>query len=169
MPTGHRLHNDSSILTRIRTGFSPVFWVANTLELFERLAFYGSKAILSFYLAHQIGLDLATVGWLVGMFAGLTWSLPIVAGVFVDRFGFRRTLAACFFLFTIGYFLIGFGGMPAGQAFANSIGKTHVHGARAHPDRVRRIADQAVHRRNRGAHGAPRCTGRSGSRSTTRW
>lgn len=98
--------------------------MANSIELFERLAFYASKAILSFYLAHQIGLDLPSVGWLIGMFAGLTWSLPIVAGVFVDRFGFRRTLAASFFLYTIGYFLIGYAGMPAGQAAANSIGKT---------------------------------------------
>src|SRR5262249_21389699 len=47
--------------------------------------------------------------------------LPILAGVFVDRYGFRRTLACCFCLFTIGYFLIGFGGMPAGPAFAASI------------------------------------------------
>jgi proton-dependent oligopeptide transporter, POT family len=118
------LSTEASTLTRIRTGFSPVFWVANTLELFERLAFYASKAILSFYLAHQIGLELSTVGWLIGMFAGLTWSLPILAGVFVDRYGFRKTLLACFFLFAIGYFLIGFAGMPAGQAFAASIGKS---------------------------------------------
>jgi POT family proton-dependent oligopeptide transporter len=118
------LSTEASTLSRIRTGFSSIFWVANTLELFERLSFYASKAILSFYLAHQIGLDLAAVGWLVGMFAGLTWSLPIVAGVFVDRYGFRRTLACCFLLFTAGYFLIGFGGMPAGLAFAASIGKS---------------------------------------------
>lgn len=112
-----------STLQRIRTGFSPVFWIANTLELFERLAFYGSKAILSFYLANKIGLDLPSVGWLIGMFAGLTWSLPIVAGVFVDRYGFKKTLAACFACFTVGYFLIGLGGMPAGQAITDSIGK----------------------------------------------
>ncbi len=112
-----------STLQRIRTGFSPVFWIANTLELFERLAFYGSKAILSFYLANKIGLDLPSVGWLVGMFAGLTWSLPIVAGVFVDRYGFKKTLAACFAFFSLGYFLIGLGGMPAGQAITDSIGK----------------------------------------------
>ncbi len=113
-----------STFQRIRTGFSPVFWIANTLELFERLAFYGSKAILSFYLANKIGLDLPSVGWLIGMFAGLTWSLPIVAGVFVDRYGFKRTLAACFACFMAGYFLIGLGGMAAGQTITGSIGKT---------------------------------------------
>lgn len=110
-------------LQRIRTGFSPTFWIANTVELFERLAFYGSKAVLSFYLANKIGLDLASAGWLIGMFAGLTWSLPVIAGVFVDRYGFKRTLAVCFACFSIGYFLIGLGGMSAGQAITGSIGK----------------------------------------------
>lgn len=118
------MSQSESTLQRIRTGFSPVFWIANSLELFERLAFYGSKAILSFYLANKIGLDLPSVGWLIGMFAGLTWSLPIVAGVFVDRFGFKRTLAACFAFFSLGYFLIGLGGMPAGETIMASIGKT---------------------------------------------
>lgn len=106
--------DSQSTLSKIRTGFSPVFWVANTVELFERLAFYASKAILSFYLANTLGIELSTAGWLIGMFAGLTWSLPILAGVFVDRYGYRKTLAACFFLFTIGYALIGLAGMPAG-------------------------------------------------------
>jgi proton-dependent oligopeptide transporter, POT family len=118
------LSTQESTLSRIRTGFSPTFWIANTLELFERFAFYGSKAVLSFYLANKIGLDLPSVGWLIGMFAGLTWSLPIIAGVFVDRYGFRKTLAACFFFFTFGYFMIGLGGMPAGQEIVNSVGKT---------------------------------------------
>jgi proton-dependent oligopeptide transporter, POT family len=111
-------------LTNIRTGFSPVFWIANTLELFERLAFYGSKAVLSIYLANKVGLELASVGWLVGIFSGLLYSLPIIAGVFVDRYGFKRTLAVCFALFTIGYFLIGVAGMEAGQGITNAIGKT---------------------------------------------
>ena len=33
----------------IRTGFHPTFWVANVLELFERFAFYGSKAVLTVF------------------------------------------------------------------------------------------------------------------------
>ncbi|HET8547413.1 MAG TPA: MFS transporter [Bryobacteraceae bacterium] len=111
-------------LASLRTGFSPVFWVANTLELFERLAFYGSKAVLSVYLADKVGLELATVGWLVGIFSGLLYSLPIIAGVFVDRYGFRRTLATCFALFTIGYFLIGVAGMELGQSLMRALGKT---------------------------------------------
>jgi dipeptide/tripeptide permease len=109
----------------LRRGFEPVFWVANTLELFERLAFYGSKAVLSFYLANKVGLGVQAAATLAGLFSGLLYSLPIFAGVLVDRFGFRRTLAACFGIFTIGYFLIGLAGMEAGRPFVESLGKTN--------------------------------------------
>lgn len=112
-----------SFWTSIREGFTPSFWVANTLELFERFAFYSSKAVLAYYLANAVQLELSTTGWLLSMFTGLTWSLPVISGVFVDRFGFRKTLTACFFLFAVGYFLIGFGGMAEGQAVVGVLGK----------------------------------------------
>lgn len=108
----------------VRSGFSKSFWIANALELFERFAFYGSKAVLTFYLATKVGLGEVTAGTLAGLFSGLLYSLPIIAGVFVDRFGFRKTLIACFSFFTIGYFLIGFAGMSYGQQFISVIGKT---------------------------------------------
>jgi dipeptide/tripeptide permease len=105
-----------------RRGFSGTFWVANTLELFERLAFYGSKAVLAVYLAETIGLGKQGAGELAGLFATLIYALPIVAGVFVDRYGFRRTLATCFAIFTAGYFLIGFAALESGKAFAAQVG-----------------------------------------------
>jgi MFS family permease len=54
----------------------------------------------------------------------MIWFLPILAGVFVDRFGFRITLIASFVIFTAGYFLIGFAALPAGQAVVEATGKT---------------------------------------------
>jgi dipeptide/tripeptide permease len=39
-----------------RPAFSRTFWIANTLELFERFAYYGSKAVLAVYIAEQVGL-----------------------------------------------------------------------------------------------------------------
>jgi POT family proton-dependent oligopeptide transporter len=112
----------SERVTEIRTGFNRTFWVANTLELFERLAFYGSKAVLTVYLANKVGLQ-EEAGTLAGMFSAVIFSLPIVAGVFVDKYGFRRTLMACFAFFCIGYFLIGLAGLEFGQDIVNTIGK----------------------------------------------
>jgi len=108
-------------LTRFANGFSSTFWVANTLELFERLAFYGSKAVLLIFLLKKVGLEDA--GKLTGMYTGLVFALPIVAGVFVDRYGFKKTLIACFAIFGIGYFLIGLAGMEFSQEMIGVIGK----------------------------------------------
>jgi proton-dependent oligopeptide transporter, POT family len=111
----------SERIYEIRNGFSPTFWVANTLELFERLAFYGSKAVLAYFLATKVGLkdEAAT---LTGWFSTVIYSLPIVAGVFVDRYGFRKTLMTCFAIFAIGYFCIGLAGMEFGASITQAIG-----------------------------------------------
>ncbi len=109
-------------LHEFRTGFSSMFWIANTLELFERLAFYGSKAVLTKYLAEKVGL-VNEAGTLAGLFSGLIFFLPIVAGVLVDKFGFKRTLLSCFAIFSIGYFLIGVAGVEFGESIVATIGK----------------------------------------------
>src|SRR5574342_306204 len=107
-----------------RNGFKPTFWVANILELFERFAFYGTKAVLAVYLANKIGLGAQAAGSLAGLYSGLIFSLPIIAGTFVDRYGFRKTLMTCFAMFCIGYFLIGLGGLSMGQGIVAAMGKT---------------------------------------------
>jgi POT family proton-dependent oligopeptide transporter len=106
----------------IKTGFSSTFWIANTLELFERLAYYGSKSVLTVFLATKVGLE-KDAGFLAGLFNAVLYSLPIVAGVFVDKYGFRKTLMACFAVFCIGYFMIGLAGMEYGEAMMNFVGK----------------------------------------------
>src|SRR5215471_20951709 len=111
-------------LDKLRREFHRTFWIANTLELFERFAFYGSKAVLAVYLAEKVGLGPQAAGALVGAFSGVLYFLPILAGTLVDRYGFRRTLAACFSIFTAGYFLIGLAGLEWGQHITQSIGRT---------------------------------------------
>lgn len=112
----------SASLHRIRRGFTRTFWVANTLELFERLAFYGSKAVLAVYLVEKVGLG-PLGSTLVGLYGFAVFFLPILAGVFVDRYGFRKSLSACFFIFSIGYFSVGLAGIPWGQGWVESIGR----------------------------------------------
>lgn len=114
--------NLTSRVQEIRSGFSPTFWIANTLELFERLAFYGSKAVLAVFLAEKVGLH-GEAGTLTGIFSGVIYSLPILAGVLVDKYGFRKTLMACFFIFSIGYFLIGLAGMELGESITGTVDK----------------------------------------------
>ena len=105
---------------KLLSGFTSTFWIANILELFERFAYYGSKAILAVFIADKVGLK-EEAGFLSGLFNTILFSLPIVAGVFVDKYGFKRTLMFCFAIFCIGYFLIGAAGM--GWGFENIVGK----------------------------------------------
>jgi dipeptide/tripeptide permease len=112
-------------LATLRTGFSRTFWVANVIELFERFAYYGSKAILAVYVAEQVGLGPEKAGWLVGsVFNTLLYFLPILAGTVVDRYGFKKSLTACFSIFCVGYFLIGLGGLPMGKPLVDALGPT---------------------------------------------
>lgn len=105
-----------------RYGFSSTFWIANTLELFERLAFYGAKAVLTIFLIEKVGLA-EEAGALAGMFSGVIYALPIFAGVLVDKYGFRKTLIACFAIFGIGYLLIGMAGLAFAEDIVNVVGK----------------------------------------------
>jgi dipeptide/tripeptide permease len=112
-----------SFLESLRSGFSRTFWVANVLELFERFAYYSSKAILAVFIAEQVGLGAEAAGFLAGsVFNTLLYFLPLLAGTVVDRFGFKRSLMACFAIFSVGYFLIGLGGLPAGQPLVHAFG-----------------------------------------------
>ena len=45
------------MLTQIKSGFQPSFWVANGMELFERLAYYGQATILSVFLRDHLRFD----------------------------------------------------------------------------------------------------------------
>jgi dipeptide/tripeptide permease len=112
-----------SSLDSLRSGFSRTFWVANVLELFERFAYYGSKAILAVFIAEQVGLGAESAAFLAGsVFNTLLYFLPVLAGTVVDRFGFKRSLLACFGIFSIGYFLIGLGGLEVGRPLVQAVG-----------------------------------------------
>jgi proton-dependent oligopeptide transporter, POT family len=112
-----------SFLEVLRRGFSRTFWVANVIELFERFAYYGSKAVLAVYIADQVGLGPESAGFLAGsVFNTLLYFLPVLAGTVVDRYGFKKSLLACFSIFTVGYFLIGFAGLPMGQPIVQAVG-----------------------------------------------
>ncbi len=102
-------------LSTVRNGFHPTFWVANGMELFERLAYYGQQTILVIYLRDSLGYTAQEVGNLSAMFGGLIYLLPIVAGTIADRLGFRKAFSIAFFILAVGYFMIGFTGMAPMQ------------------------------------------------------
>jgi dipeptide/tripeptide permease len=111
----------SARLSELKSGFARAFWVANVLELFERFSFYGSKIVLAVFLAETVGLGPLGVS-LVGLYGFAVYFLPILAGPFVDRYGFKKSLAACFAIYAIGYFLIALSGLPMGRPLVAAVG-----------------------------------------------
>jgi len=97
----------SQRLREIRSGFEPAFWVANFTEIFERIAYYATTAVLAIYLNEQLHFSSELTGWLVGTFGLVVWFLPILGGTLADRFGFRRSLMFAYLVMTVGYFLLG--------------------------------------------------------------
>ena len=93
--------------------FHPTFWVANGMELFERLAYYGQQIVFMIYLRNKIGFTESQAGQLSGIFGGLIYLLPILGGTLADKWGFRRAFNIAFSILALGYFLIGSLGMTA--------------------------------------------------------
>lgn len=109
--------NQSNFIERSKTGFHPSFWVANGMELFERLAYYGQATILSVFLRDHLKFNEVESGQLSSIFGGLIYFLPIFAGALADKFGFKKAFSFAFFVLAIGYFLIGSTGMEIFSSF----------------------------------------------------
>src|SRR3990170_1822126 len=101
----------------LRDWFHPTFWVANGMELFERLAYYGQATVLSLYLRDTLKFSEIEAGQLSSIFGGLLYLLPVFAGTLADKFGFRKAFSIAFSVLAIGYFLIGSVGMDAYAGF----------------------------------------------------
>ena len=103
-----------SIVQRLKAVFGmfhQTFWVANGMELFERLAYYGQQIVFMIYLRNNLGFSESQAGTLSGIFGGLIYLMPILAGTLADKWGFRRAFNIAFTILALGYFTIGTMGM----------------------------------------------------------
>lgn len=96
----------------IFSSFPKTFWVANTLELFERWAYYGMFTVLSVYLTNPVsegglGFTDNQRGIMQGVATALLYLLPILGGAIADRFGFKKVLLSAFVTLAAGYFAMG--------------------------------------------------------------
>ena len=65
--------SQSNFVERLKSGFQPSFWVANGMELFERLAYYGQATILSVFLRDHLKFTEVEAGQLSSIFGGLIY------------------------------------------------------------------------------------------------
>jgi len=83
--------------------FSGTFWIANSIELFERAAYYGTFIALALYLTDVVGFSDVQAGWIGAVFSSMLYFLPFLTGAAADRIGFRRAALLAFALLALGY------------------------------------------------------------------
>lgn len=93
-----------------KKGFTRAFYVANTVELFERMAYYAVFIVLTIYLSTTLGFNDLEASMISGLFSGGLYLLPIFAGAYADKIGFRKSMIIAFSLLTAGY--LGLGILP---------------------------------------------------------
>ena len=99
------------------TKFSKAFWVANSVELLERLAYYAVFIVITLYLSNVWGFSDIEAGVISGTFSACLYLLPTFAGALADKIGFRSAILIAFLLLTLGY-----GGLGVLPTFLESAG-----------------------------------------------
>ncbi len=74
-----------------RTPFPPVFWVAHSIEVLERFAYYGIYFGFGIYM-EQLGYSRGQLGIVQSIFLFISYAIPVVSGTFADRYGFKKVL-----------------------------------------------------------------------------
>ena len=88
-----------------------VFWIVGGMEMIERLAYYGVRAVATIYAtrptsAHGLGVTMATFGWLLLFWNLMQSLLPIFTGGLSDRYGYKLTIFASTVLKCLGYLVM---------------------------------------------------------------
>ncbi len=88
-----------------------VFWVVGVMEMIERLAFYGVKAVATLYAKDPVssgglGVDMNTFGNLLLTWAFVQCMVPIFTGGLSDRYGYKLTIFASTVVKILGYLLM---------------------------------------------------------------
>ena len=98
-------------ISKVFKKFPKTFWVANTIELFERWAWYGFFMLFANYLTGSSdmgGLEFtqSQKGMIMGIGTGILYFLPVITGAIADKFGYKRVLALAFVIYTSAFLLL---------------------------------------------------------------
>ncbi len=99
-----------SLLEQIK-GFGRPFWMANVMELLERLAYYGVRVVIPIYIAstqdpHGLHFTNTQKGEILATWAVVQSLLPMFTGGFADRYGYKRTISVAIAFKIVGYLVM---------------------------------------------------------------
>ncbi len=105
------------------TTFPRSYWMGCTMEMWERLAYYGVRQVVGLYIAQAddpngLHFTQAQKGTIFFWWALVQSLVPMISGGLTDRYGYKKTIALAVALDVTGYTLMGtqrtFGGFLAG-------------------------------------------------------
>jgi len=93
--------------------FGRAYWMLNSIEMFERLAYFGIRSVVPLYIMQATepgGLHLTALhkGWIYMWWAILQSWLPLFTGGIADRYGYKRVLVGAISANAIGYLMMAF-------------------------------------------------------------
>ena len=91
--------------------FPRSFWVANAMEIFERMGWYGFYAVSTLYLTNSVadgglGFSSEDRGFIQGLGTFFLYLFPAVFGALADRNGYRRMFLASAVVMAPAYILL---------------------------------------------------------------
>ena len=97
---------------KVFKSFPLTFWIANTMELFERWAWYGFYVVFALYLTKStdtgaLGFSQEEKGLIMGIGTAFLYALPIITGAIADKIGYKKILLIAFTIISTGYLLLG--------------------------------------------------------------
>ena len=95
------------------TSLGYVFWIVGGMEMIERLAYYGVKAVATLYAKDPVskgglGITMSDFGSILMIWALIQSIVPVFTGGLSDRYGYKETIFASTVVKIIGYLLMGF-------------------------------------------------------------
>ena len=99
--------------------FPSTFWVANTMEIFERMAWYGFYAVSSLYITGPVetgglGLTSEQRGQIQAIVPFFLYLMPVLTGALADRYGYKKLFIISYIGMVISYYALGqFKTMPS--------------------------------------------------------
>lgn len=88
--------------------FPKTFWTANTIELFERWAWYGFFMLFANYLVKStdiggLGFTATQKGTIMGVGTGILYFLPLITGSIADKYGYKKVLSIAFIIYASAF------------------------------------------------------------------
>jgi dipeptide/tripeptide permease len=97
--------------TSVLRQFPRSFWMANAMEIFERMGWYGFYAVSTLYLTNAVsdgglGFSSEDRGVIQGIATFFLYLFPAVFGALADRYGFKRMFMASAVVMAPAYILL---------------------------------------------------------------